>query len=301
MILPPDSKPARLVPRAPKVVARPPRDIVDLHCHSTLSDGVHTVEELLDMAVARNLRALAITDHDNLDACVLGKDAARERGIELVPGIEISAVHGGRDVHVLGYCFDPTNLRLNLELKEQQQRRRERIRAILKKLAALGVELSFEKVLSFSKGGVLGRPHVAQALMAEEYVSSFGEAFQKYLGDNGAAFVEKRGLSVEMAIQLIHRAGGIAVLAHPLRTGVDDLLDKLPDWGLGGMEIVTGTQKGAAARKLREYALSRKFVCTGGSDYHNEQSPCGLGTLSIPYRALDELRDKLEIQKTEWT
>ena len=244
MILPPDSKPARLVPRAPKVVARPPRDIVDLHCHSTLSDGVHTVEELLDMAVARNLRALAITDHDNLDAYVLGKDAARERGIELVPGIEISAVHGGRDVHVLGYCFDPTNLRLNLELKEQQQRRRERIRAIMKKLAALGVELSFEKVLSFSKGGVL---------------------------------------------------------AHPLRTGVDDLLDKLPDWGLGGMEIVTGTQKGAAARKLREYALSRKFVCTGGSDYHNEQSPCGLGTLSIPYRALDELRDKLEIQKTEWT
>ena len=206
----------------------------------------------------------------------------------------------GRDIHVLGYCFDPTNLSLNLELKEQHRRRKERIRAILKKLGALGVELSFEKVQSFSRGGVLGRPHVAQALMAEEYVSSFSEAFQKYLGDGGAAFVEKRGLSVEEAIRLIHRAGGIAVLAHPLRTGVDDLLDKLPDWGLGGMEIVTGSKKAAAVRKLRDWAVDRKMACTGGSDYHGDQSPCGLGSLSIPYRALDDLRDKLEIQKTEW-
>ena len=300
MILPPDPKPPRMVPRGPKSANRPPRDVVDLHCHSTLSDGQYDVETLLDKAAERQLRALAITDHDNLDSYAIGKDLARERGIELIPGIEISAVHEGRDIHVLGYCFDPTNLSLNLELKEQHRRRKERIRAILKKLAGLGVELTFEKVQSFSRGGVLGRPHVAQALMAEEYVSSFSEAFQKYLGDEGAAFVEKRGLSVEEAIRLIHRAGGIAVLAHPLRTGVDDLLDKLPDWGLGGMEIVTGLKKASAVRKLRDWAVDRGMACTGGSDYRGDQSPCGLGTLSIPYRALDDLRDKLEIQKTEW-
>ena len=183
-----------MVPRGPKSANRPPRDVVDLHCHSTLSDGQYDVETLLDKAAERQLRALAITDHDNLDSWFVGKELAEARGIELIPGIEISAVHEGRDIHVLGYCFDPTNLSLILELNEQHRRRKERIRAILKKLGALGVELSFEKVQSFSRGGVLGRPHVAQALMAEEYVSSFSEAFQKYLGDGGAAFVEKRGL-----------------------------------------------------------------------------------------------------------
>ena len=297
MVLPPHSSPPRVVKT--QKTARIRRNPVDLHCHTTYSDGEKSVTELLDLAVERKLSALAITDHDNIDAYFFGKELAEERGIELIPGVELSTVHEGRDIHLLGYFFDPTNLGLNLELKEQHRQRRERARAILKKLALLGVEISFERVLSFSKGGTLGRPHIAQALLAEEYVSSFSEAFQKFLGEDGAAFVEKKGLSVEQGIQLIRRAGGIAVLAHPLRTGVDDLLDNLPGWGLGGIEVVTGSQKGASMRRLKEYAAKHDLVCTGGSDYHGDRSANGLGTLPVFYDVVEELNNKLEIQKSE--
>ncbi len=297
MVLPPSPAAPRIIKTAKK--KRNQRELVDLHVHSTYSDGEKEVDELLELASARKLRAISITDHDSIDAYFFAKETADEKGIELIPGLELSTVHMGRDIHLLGYLFDPTNLNLNLELKEQYKQRRDRVRAILKKLGSLGIDLTFERVASFSKGGVLGRPHIAQALIAEEYVNSFGEAFQKYLGEDGAAFVEKNGLTVEQGIQLIRRAGGIAVLAHPLRTGVDDLLEELPGWGLGGIELITGSQKGVPARKLREFAFKHKLVCTGGSDYHGEHSPTGLGTLSIDYEIVNQLKNKLEIQKSE--
>lgn len=300
MVLSPHSPPPRLLKRAKNGQnTHGARELVELHCHTINSDGEKTIEQLLDMAKLRQLRALSFTDHDNIDAYLFGKELAKQREIELIPGVELSTVHAGRDIHILGYFFDPSNLALHLELQEQHKLRRERVRAILKKLSLLGIELSFDRVNSFSKGGALGRPHIAQALMAEEYVASFNEAFEKYLGEEGSAFVEKKGLSVEQGIQLIRRAGGIAVLAHPLRTPVDDILEELPGWGLGGIELKTGSTKGAAYRRLREFARLHQLVVAGGSDYHGDRSTHGLGTLPIYYSVVEELQHKLEIQKSE--
>lgn len=298
MVLPPHPSPPRILKKGAKPIQNR-RESVELHCHTNFSDGEKSFEEILEMAVQRQLKALSITDHDNIDAYLFGKELAYREGIELIPGLELSAVHDGRDIHLLGYFFDPNHLGLHLELKEQHRQRRERVRAILKRLSLLGIEITFERVASFSKGGVLGRPHIAKALMAEEYVNSFGEAFQKYLGEGGEAYVEKKGISVEQGIRLIRRAGGIAVLAHPERTGVDDLLHLLPEWGLGGIELVTGSQKGAVARRIKEYASQHHLVCTGGSDYHGDRSLNGLGTLPVFYETVEQLKNKLELQKSE--
>ena len=222
--------------------------------HSTLSDGSLTVPELIELASHSKVKAISITDHDNLDSFELGQGLAAEKGIELIPGIEISAVHKGKDVHILGYFFDVHNLALNLEMREQVKNRQQRVRQILKKLEKLGIHISMEKVARLAGGGVMGRPHIAQAMVEEEYVNTFSDAFSEYLGDTGAAFVEKKGLSVEQSIELIRRAGGISVLAHPLKSGLNEVIPEMAQWGLGGIETYCHGQKGNAGRSYRDLA-----------------------------------------------
>ena len=206
----------------------------DLHLHTNLSDGSLSPLELVKLAKRRGLRCISVTDHDTLASYEATKPYADELGLELIPGIEISAVWQGRDVHILGYFCDPTNLAINMELAESAKQRISRARSILKKLASFGVNVSFEKVMSYCKGKVVGRPHIAMALVDEEYVSSFGEAFNKYLADGAPAFVEKRGLNPQQTIRLIENAGGIAVLAHPYKSNVDVLIPDLVEAGLQG-------------------------------------------------------------------
>lgn len=277
------------------------RETTDLHMHSTFSDGLHTVEELIDMGAARNLTSMAITDHDNIDSWTRGHIYAQEHGIEFIPGVEISAVHEGKDIHILGYYFDPTNLNLNLQMQEQSKIRQTRIRMILKKLAGLNINISYDLVKSYSKNGVLGRPHIAMALLKEEYVSSFVEAFNLYLGEGAAAFVEKPGLTVEQSLQLIHRAGGISVMAHPYKTNADHLIPEMVQMGLGGIETYCHTQKGNIGRKYREIAKRYQLVCSGGSDFHGDVGGgATLGSLKIPNSVTHDLKNKLEAKKSEW-
>ena len=155
----------------------------DLHMHTKLSDGTLSVDELLMLCKRKGLRCISITDHDNLDSYKLAEEPAKEIGLEIIPGIEISAVWQGKDIHILGYFCDPTNLALNMELEDFAKQRIARVKAIIKKLNALGIGITFEKVHSYCKGKIIGRPHIAMSLVDEEYISNFSEAFTKYLGD----------------------------------------------------------------------------------------------------------------------
>ena len=214
----------------------------DLHLHTNLSDGSLTPLEVVKLSKRKGLRCISVTDHDTLASYSATKPYADELGIEIIPGIEVSSVWQGRDVHILGYFCDPTNLAMNMELEESAKQRISRAKAILKKLSSLGVNLSFEKVMTYCKGKVVGRPHIAMALVDEEYVSNFGEAFNKYLADGAPAFVEKRGLNPQQTIRLIENAGGIAVLAHPYKSNVDNLIPDLVEVGLKGIETYSPAQ-----------------------------------------------------------
>lgn len=272
----------------------------DLHMHTTLSDGNLSVESLLKLAVRKGLSCISITDHDNLDSYLQGLKLAEELGIELISGIEISSVWQGKDIHILGYFCDSTNLAMNLELEEQAKQRHTRVRSIIKKLNTLGVELCYEKVLTYCKGRVIGRPHVAMAMVDEEYVSTFSEAFTKYLAEDGAAFVEKKGLNPQQAIRLIENAGGIAAMAHPYKTNADDLIESLVEWGIKGIEVYCPTQKGNAGRKYREIARKYGLIGTGGSDFHTENGPYALNCLKMPYSVVEQLRERCETSRAEW-
>lgn len=281
--------------------SRPPRTgFADLHMHTTLSDGSLPVDDLIRLAVRKGLSSISITDHDNLDSYLQGLKLAEELGIELIPGIEVSSVWQGKDIHILGYFCDSTNLAMNIELDEQARQRHTRVKAIIKKLNTLGIELNYEKVLTYCKGRVIGRPHVAMAMVDEEYVANFSDAFTKYLAEDGIAFVEKKGLNPQQAIRLIENAGGIAVMAHPYKTAADDLIESLVEWGLKGIEVFCPTQKGNAGRKYREIARKFNLVGTGGSDFHTESGPYSLNCLKIPYSVVDQLRERRETSRAEW-
>lgn len=273
-----------------------PGGTVDLHMHSTLSDGALSVEELIVVAAQRKLSAIAITDHDNIDSWAIGEPIARAHGIELIPGVEISSWADGADIHILGYFFDPTNLALNQELERNKRRRVLRAKAMVRKLHKLGMHIRLERVLSAAKGGSVGRPHIAHALVAEEYVRTFHEAFDKWLGIGCPAYVESTRLSPTEAIALITKAGGAAVLAHPSKTARDDLIPMMVDAGLRGIEIYNSGLTAATRKRYQEIARRFNLVWTGGSDSHGEQPGIpGVGSVRVARSAVHlllEARDR---------
>ncbi|WP_407442397.1 PHP domain-containing protein [Fibrobacter sp.] len=273
----------------------------DLHLHTRLSDGTLPVEDLLTLSKRKGLRCISITDHDNLDSFKLAEGPANDIGLEIIPGIEISAVWQGKDIHILGYYCDPTNLALNMELEDFAKQRITRVKAIIKKLNALGIDITFEKVHSYCKGKVIGRPHIAMTMVDEEYIGTFAEAFTKYLGDGCVAFVEKKGLNPQQTIRLIENAGGIAVLAHPYKSGLsDEFIENMVEWGIQGIEVYSPAQKGAVGRKYKEMAQKYGLVGTGGSDFHSEGSANSPNCMKMPYTVVQALRERREKSRAEW-
>ena len=272
---------------------------IDLHIHTAASDGTDTPRAAVEKAASLGLAAVSITDHDSVSGVPEAMRAGAELGVEVVPGIEVSSDYRDNNVHILGYFCDPTNLAISIELAESAKQRISRAKAILKKLSGLGINLSFEKVMSYCKGKVVGRPHIAMALVGEEYVSNFGEAFTRYLADGAPAFVEKRGLNPQQTIRLIENAGGIAVLAHPYKSNVDNLIPDLVEAGLQGIEIYSPAQKGAVGRRYRELAEHYRLVGTGGSDFHTESSPYNPNCMKMPYSVVEELRERREKSRAE--
>jgi predicted metal-dependent phosphoesterase TrpH len=266
--------------------------------HSTLSDGHLSVRDLIDYCVEQGLDTISITDHDNIDAYEEGREYAEEAGIGYIPGVEISSSWEGHDIHILGYLYEPTHLRLNRTLVSLREKRRVRAQRIVDRLAAMGVELSYEKLAARSHGGSIGRAHIASAMVEEEYVPNFQEAFTRYLG-NGNPFmegIETEKLSPGDAIGLILEAGGVPVLAHPARTNQDALIESMVDHGLKGIETWCHSHTSSGFKRYKDIAKRYGLFCSGGADFHvrREDDRYAPGSLKVPYEVLGKIRETKE-------
>lgn len=263
---------------------------IDLHTHSTASDGSLSPSELVLEAKRSGVTVLGLTDHDTLSGIKEAQEKARELGIEFVPGIEFSTEVGESEIHILGYHLNPS-FSLSLLLSRLEKSRMDRIRLMLKKLQALKIEINLEDVISEIKEGVYGRPQVAMALVRKGYVSSVEEAFQKYLGMGKPAYVPHFKISPWEAIKLIREAGGIPVYAHPGVTARDDLIPSFIKSGLLGLEVFYPEHDQQTTAKYLNICRSFSLLVTGGSDFHGEVRPwVQLGYPGLPEEYYSEFK-----------
>lgn len=266
---------------------------VDLHTHSTASDGELTPAELVQLAIERGLDVIALTDHDSCDGVDAILDAARGTSLEVIPGVELSADVPQTEVHILGYWMDWHNAHFQTMLTKFRDGRYGRAEKMTKKLAALGAPISFERVKEIAGDAAIGRPHIAQALLEAGHVSTLPEAFDKYIGRNGPAYVERFRLTPEDAVTLILQAGGVPVLAHP--RDVTHWIKPLVKVGLIGLEVYYGMYDDTTRADLARWARQYGLVATGGSDFHGLNKMAhmsGLGEANVPSQVVAQLKAK---------
>lgn len=263
-----------------------------MHAHTHCSDGHLSPTALVAKARACGLKALAITDHDCIDGLAEGQAAGVRHSLEVVAGVELSVTVAAEEVHLLGYFFDPGHAALRDHLEAFQQQRRARAARMVERLNASGVSLAFEAVEAQAKGRALGRPHVAEALVTEGYVATTQEAFERYLRDDGPAFVAKPLFPAREALALLHEAGGIGVLAHPGHWTSDATLMILIRAGMDGIEVIHPSHDATLNRYYRQIARDFVLLETGGSDYHGPRpdSDDPMGRFSIPYPWVERAR-----------
>ena len=263
---------------------------IDLHIHTTVSDGAHTPEEVVALAHERGLRVMSITDHDNVAGVAPAIEAARSvGGLEIIPGIEISADAGDIEIHILGYYVDVADVRLSETMAASRAARVDRAREIIARLGELGIAVSWERVAALSGGDTVGRVHLALALQEAGYVETVSEAFDRYLADDRPAFVPRPKLAPPAALDLIRGAGGIPVLAHPW--AVTHLVAPLVEQGLQGLEVYYPSHSVELVGMLKRLAESHGLVCTGGSDFHGlSRTPHALACTYVPPEAVSGLR-----------
>jgi hypothetical protein len=262
---------------------------VDLHAHTTFSDGLLTPEALVARAIEKRLAALAITDHDTVEGIPRAL-AVAGTVLEVVPGIELSTAFEGADLHILGYYVNPEHVQLRERLQGFQQERRDRARSILERLRELGAPVDLDAVLELAGPGVVGRPHVAQAMVRAGLVADFDDAFDRYLGSQAPAYVPRPAFSPAEAIALIHAADGVSVLAHPGPQMPDSVIERLNAAGLRGIEVWHPQHGNATVRRYQALAERLGLLATGGSDFHGEHRSLDLGDLPVPVSVLDPLK-----------
>jgi len=261
----------------------------DLHAHTTSSAGVLSPEALVARAVDKHLAALAVTDHDTIEAIPRAR-AVAGTVLQLVPGIEMSTAFEGADLHILGYYIDPDHGPLRERLVCFQEERRKRALAIVERLGAMGLSVDLDEVLELAGPGVIGRPHVAEAMVRAGLVTDFDEAFERYLGAHAPAYVARPAFSPGEAIQLIHAAEGVSVLAHPGSQMPDGVIERLCGSGLRGIEVWHPQHGAATVRRYQALAQRLGLLITGGSDFHGEHRSVDLGELPVPISVLDPLK-----------
>lgn len=271
--------------------------IVDLHTHTTCSDGCLSPDALVAEASRRGIAALAITDHDTVDGLAEGFAAGHQYGVEVIAGIELSVTVREEEVHLLGYGFDEANDRLTAYLRHFRDIRRQRAEAMVGRLHGLGVMLPWAAVAAQAGDGVFGRPHVARALAAEGWCVSYEEAFATYLHDDGPAFVAKPRFPAREALQMLHNAGGIGVLAHPGHWTADAVVMQMIQAGLDGIEVVHPAHDDELTAYYRQLAADFFLIETGGSDYHgfSEHDDAVLGTYGLSPAQMERLRRRLPL------
>jgi len=263
----------------------------DLHLHTNFSDGTYPPEILVKVAGKAGLSCIAVVDHDTVSGVAIAQEASRSSGIEVLAGIEMSSEYEGLEIHILGYLIDCQNKNLLERLEILKINRIERIYKIADKLKGLGVQLEAEGIFKIAGGGTVGRLHVARAMVKEGLVSSIGEAFYKYIGDKCPAYVLGFKLSPAEAITLIKDAGGIPVLAHPYTIGNDDIILKIIEGGIMGLEAYYPKHSQGMVNFYLDLAKKYSLLVTGGSDCHGEaKSEAKIGSIKIPYELVEGLK-----------
>jgi predicted metal-dependent phosphoesterase TrpH len=262
---------------------------IDLHAHTTFSDGTLSPEELVGRAIERQLAALAITDHDTVAALPRAR-AAAGTSLELIPGIEISSTLVNTELHILGYYIDAEHGPLLERLAQFVAERRDRAARIVERLGELGAGVDPERVLVLAGHGVIGRPHVAAALIEAGHAEDFDDAFRRFLGSQAPAYVPRPAFSPADAIALIDAADGVSVLAHPGASLGDDTVEQLAGMGLRGIEVWHPQHGVSTTRRYHALADRLGLLMTGGSDYHGMHRAVDLGDLPIPMVVLDALK-----------
>ena len=272
---------------------------VDLHTHTTHSDGTCSPSELLNRAIEKKLKAIAITDHDttsgNSEALLIGKKS----DVKVIPGVELSvdypnSYHG--HLHLLGLFIDPDNDSLNESLQLLRQERHKRNQNILARLKEFGINISPEELVSLAGQGAVGRPHIARIMVKKGYVSSVTDAFQHYLKNGAPAYFDRMRLPVDQAIGLIHHAGGISILAHPNTLAFSTFNElshtilELKDRGLDGFEAYCADHSVKTISEMLEFARDHQMMVSGGSDFHGDVKPQqDLGSVEVPDRVYHDL------------
>ena len=269
---------------------------VDLHSHTHFSDGLLSPEALVALAIDHQLATLAITDHDSVAAlprAALAVRASAPAGLalELISGIEISTAHAGLDLHILGLYVDAEHAGLHEHLARFRAERIERARAIVERLAQLGAPVDPERVMGLAGPGVVGRPHVAQALIEAGHADSVDDAFRRLLGVQGSAFVPRPAFRPERAIEIIHATGGVSVLAHPGASLAVSVVENLVAGGLRGIEVWHPQHGASTVRRYRELAHRLGLLESGGSDYHGPGRGADLGDMPVPLAAVARLKE----------
>lgn len=249
--------------------------LIDLHLHTTASDGQSRPDELVDQAWAAGIRTMSVTDHDTRGGLGLAAERANEIGMEFISGIEITSVHMGKDVHVLAYNLPADALLIDQLVDAQRLARVSRAREIADRLAGLGAPIDMEALLTSaanSAGKAIARPQIAQLLIAAGHVMSVSEAFERYLSEGAPAYVPHDGAAPQEVVARVARCGGVSCLAHPGQFQRDDLIPSLVDAGLDGLEAYHSSHDAVVQVHYREMALAFGLVVSGGSDFH------GIGT-----------------------
>lgn len=275
---------------------------MDLHAHTNASDGEHSPQELIDIARARRITVLGIADHDTTAGLERALAAAETAGdIEIIPGVELSTDIPGSEIHVLGYLMDWRDPYFVEMLTRFQEGRIGRAQKIVDKLTALGAPISFQRVKDIAGDGAIGRPHVARALLEAGHVATIKDAFDLYLANDKPAYVEHYSLPPAQAVELILRAGGVPVLAHP--RGVTQIVPELVKAGLVGLECYYAEYDDRTRHELAELAKQYGLIATGGSDFHGLHRMghmSALGQVDVPIEVVDKLRQaQKKIEKRE--
>jgi len=278
---------------------------IDLHVHTTASDGSLTPSQVVRYAKKKGLQAIAITDHDTVSGNEEAIKEGRAAGIDIIPGVEISVDYAAGSLHLLGYFINQEDINFAGKLSLLQDSRADRNPKIVKKLNELGLDLTYDEVIEASGGGQVGRPHIAKVLVNKGYINSIQGAFDKYLGKGAPAYFDKFRLCPEEAIAMITDVGGIPVLAHPFtlnctnRGELETLIIKLISQGLQGLEVYYSEHDQRQTAYYHSLAQRYNMLITGGSDFHGENLNgidigTGRGNLKIPYALFERLKSLWE-------
>ncbi len=283
--------------------------VIDLHTHSNISDGSLTPTELIKRAISLNISAIALTDHDTTDGVAEAKKAAGNK-IEFIPGIELSAFYLDREVHIVGLWVDAQNRDFQNQISEVYLARKNRNAQMIEVMQKAGIDITFEKLTAEEGDGVLTRANFSNYLRRRGIVKSNNEAFERFLNPGRPFYIPRKHLSPEAAINAIHTAGGVAILAHPLLYHLDDTaLDKcvatMKNYNIDGIEVYYSRNVGSDELHVKHLAKKYDLLYSGGSDFHGTYKPdielaTGTGHLVVPYDILEPLKQKKHEHQTKF-